>query len=310
MNIEIYKGNEKLDYKRFTFPAGEVGIKLNITPKYQWIHKAPVKIVARIQNSEDLVALSMVKDAIERADNEIESFELYLLYLPYGRQDRVCDKGESFSLKVFADYINFLKFDKVFLFDPHSDVAGAVFNNVIIYSQLDIINKFEAFRNRANGSGKYFISPDAGANKKTSALAKYYNHKTFIRADKLRDLSNGNILETIVYCDDLKGADCIIADDLCDGGRTFIELAKSLKAKNCGKIVLYVTHGIFSKGIETLFENGIDEIYTTDSYPKDEDEGIQCEDFHRLDLVNAFVWEYDQKKTISVEELTEANQTV
>ena len=268
MNIEIYKGKNKLEYKRFVFPAGEVGIKLNITEAFRRSN-GNINIVARVQNSEDLMALAMINNALDQdfcLDQSACRRELYLTYLPYGRQDRVCDKGEAFSLKVFANYINFLKFDTVHIFDPHSDVAPALFDNVVVYTQLDIIDKFASFRNRCLGPGKYFVSPDAGANKKTSALAKYFDHKTFIRADKLRDLSNGNILETIVYCDDLKGADVIIADDLCDGGRTFIELGKALKAKNCGKVILYVTHGIFSKGIETVLYNGVDEIYFTNSY--------------------------------------------
>ncbi len=284
MSIDIYKNNIKLDYKRFVFPAGEVGIKLNLTPKYLWEDcKANItKIVARIQNSEDLIALAMIKDALGRADQT--NFELYLLYLPYGRQDRVCDKGESFSLKVFTDYINFLKFEKVYIFDPHSDVAGALINNVKILTQFDIIHNYQPFIKRCL-KPCYFISPDAGSNKKTAAIAKYFGATSFIRADKLRNLATGEILETIVYCDDLKGADVVIIDDLCDGGRTFIELAKALKVKNCGKIVLYVTHGIFSKGPQVLFEGGIDEIYTTNSYKI----GLEWGHVNVLDLEKRFV---------------------
>ena len=43
-------------------------------------------------------------------------------------------------------------------------------------------------------------------------------------------------------------------------------LAEKLKDKNAGKIILYITHCIASKGFECLFNGGIDEVYTTDSY--------------------------------------------
>ena len=33
--------------------------------------------------------------------------------------------------------------------------------------------------------------------------------------------------------------------DICDGGRTFIELAKVLKDNGAKRVTLYVTHGIF-----------------------------------------------------------------
>ena len=33
-------------------------------------------------------------------------FDLIIPYFPYARQDRVCDGGESFTLKIFANIIN------------------------------------------------------------------------------------------------------------------------------------------------------------------------------------------------------------
>lgn len=214
----------------------------------------------------------MVKDSLERIASNIEGgcgklpIELILPYLPYARQDRVCVKGEAFSLKVLGNFINSLNFDKVVILDPHSPVAEAVIDNVKVVTQLDIIFAFKPFRERVFNNECVFVSPDAGSNKKVSVLAQCFGHREFIRADKLRDLETGKIKETIVYADDLNGCDVVIADDICDGGRTFIELAKVLKNKNAGKIILYVTHGIFSQGFKVLFDGGIDEIYTTDSF--------------------------------------------
>ena len=111
--------------------------------------------------------------------------------------------------------------------------------------------------------GSTFVIPDAGANKKTAKIASYFGHSSFIRADKLRNLSTGDILETVVYGDVV--GNITIVDDLCDGGKTFIELAKVLKQKGAEKINLYVTHGIFSKGTYPLYTAGIDYIITTNS---------------------------------------------
>ncbi|KAA5648768.1 ribose-phosphate pyrophosphokinase, partial [Klebsiella pneumoniae] len=36
---------------------------------------------------------------------------------------------------------------------------------------------------------------------------------------------------------------------------------------NCHKVVLYVTHGIFSKGIE-VFNGLLDQLFTSDSFPQ------------------------------------------
>ena len=267
-NIKVFRNSIELPFKSFLFPGGEVGIKLD-TVSVAFVAKtgffAPSSrqtIVARIQSSKDLIELAMVQNALKQIDDT--PTELFLPYVPYARQDRTCAAGESFSLEVFCAILNGLNFQKVFICDPHSDVSPALIRNRRIISQVEIANKYLTFSSRAGGC--VLVSPDAGSNKKISSLAKYFGHTYFARADKLRDLETGKILETIVYCDDFKGRDVCIVDDICDGGRTFIELVKVLRAKNCGKIVLYVTFGIFSNGVKYLFDNGIDEIYTTNGF--------------------------------------------
>jgi ribose-phosphate pyrophosphokinase len=262
--IKIVKNGKQLATKRFLFPAGEVGFSLNADDhRYRYDQAEYQTIIARIQNSNDVMELVLAKDALERFDRT--PIRLVLPYVPYARQDRACNPGESFSLKAFARVINSLGFDEVVVIDPHSDVTAAVFDRVTVKTQLDVVNSYRELVVRVL-RGVTLVSPDVGANKKTATLAKYFGHARFIRADKLRDLATGEILETIVYCDDLKGQDVMIVDDICDGGRTFIELAKALRAKNAGKVLLYVTHGMFTKGTKVLYNSGIDEIWTTDTY--------------------------------------------
>jgi ribose-phosphate pyrophosphokinase len=262
MSIKIKKGELELNYKRFTFPGGEVGIKLDVTNYKFFYDKNKVTLIARITKSEDFFALAMIKDALEQMGEK--NINLFIPYIPYARQDRICDNGESFSLKVFANLLNSLNFPLVTIVDPHSEVCPALINNVKVITQYDVVAAWDEFIQRIK-FGK-IVSPDSGANKKSAKIAKYLDHEEFIRADKLRDLTNGNIKETIVYCDDFKGKDVVIIDDLIDAGGTFILLAKVLKDKNIGKIILFCTHGIFSKGTKPLFEGGINEIYTTNSF--------------------------------------------
>lgn len=44
--------------------------------------------------------------------------------------DRVKNPDEVFTLKYFCEFINDLKFDVVYVNDPHSDVSMALLNNV------------------------------------------------------------------------------------------------------------------------------------------------------------------------------------
>ena len=57
----------------------------------------------------------------------------------------------------------------------------------------------------------------------------------------------------------------IIVDDICDGGRTFIELAKAIHgSRPTAEVYLVVTHGIFSNGLYELSKE-ITKIYSTNS---------------------------------------------
>ncbi len=261
--LKIRKGQHTLKHTSFVFPGGEVGVKIEVD-NGRWASLPGANtIVARLQNSRDVMELVMLVDALRRFDEA--PIELFCPYVPYSRQDRMCVKGESFSLKAFAALINALNFTRVTVVDPHSDVCGAVFDRLHIITQTQVIQQFDAFAQRVQ-KGVTFVSPDAGSNKKTSEVAAYFGHQSFIRADKLRDLATGRIKETIVYGDDLGGRDVAILDDLCDGGATFVGLAQALKRKGAGKVILYTTHGIYSKGTQVLIDGGIDELFSTDSF--------------------------------------------
>jgi ribose-phosphate pyrophosphokinase len=286
MNIKLTINDKEIDIQNFIFSGGEVYVRIGKNETQRVVlnnqkYDGPLNITARIQNSDSFFYLANIKDALDGMFPDAPK-RLFLPYLPYARQDRVCNSCESHSLKVFCGLLNYLKFDKVTVCDVHSDVSLALIDNLIHISRLDIINNWREFTNRAIGC--VMISPDAGANKKTSEIAKYFNHDSFVRADKLRDLSTGEIKETIVYCDDFKGRDVLCADDIIDGGRTFIELAKVCKAKNCGKFVLYATHGIFSKSTNCLFDGGIDEIWTTNSF--DFNKNIEINERKALQIFN------------------------
>ena len=59
--------------------------------------------------------------------------------------------------------------------------------------------------------------------------------------------------------------DVYIVDDIVEGGRTFITLAKELRKQNVGKVYLIVSHGVFSQGDKEMKEY-LDGVFTTDSF--------------------------------------------
>lgn len=259
-----------LNHKVFTFPGGEIGVKLDLENyKYLFLPKVASSsqtITARLQSSADIIELLMVTEALRAVDPT--PIRLVCPYVPYGRQDRRCVQGEAHSLKVFSQLINSQNYERVTTFDPHSDVTGALLNNCTIVDQKTIIGKFDKLNKFICGAGSnlLFCSPDAGANKKTADLAAHYGHSSFIRADKLRDLATGRIKEIVVVNpkEEVEGRDVLIVDDLCDAGGTFVGLNEALKAKGARSVHLYVTHGLFTKGILPL--RHLDYIWTTNAY--------------------------------------------
>ncbi len=196
----------------------------------------------------------------------------------------MCVHGEAFSLKVFAGLINGLGFETVTVLDPHSDVVGALIERLVVISQVQIVNQWPELVARLRAPDVTLVSPDAGAGKKTSAVAGYLGHRDYVRADKKRDLETGKLTGTVVYADSLAGLTAAIVDDCGDGCGTFIPLAAALKAKGAAKVLLYVTHGILSKGADVLFNGGIDEVYVTNSFRIDFDPRVNVFDIARLNL--------------------------
>ena len=249
-------GNEnEITFEQFTFSGGEPHIK--ITSDLTLVKD--VIITHRIKSFNDMGLLLVAVNALKNMD--ITHIELFIPYFPGARQDRIMTEGESLTVKVYADLINNLELSKITLFDPHSDVTPALLNNCKVIDNFKFIEQVTEKLN----DDLLLISPDAGALKKIYKLAEHLEKYEIIECSKTRNIKTRKLSEFKVYADDLKGKDCLIVDDICDGGRTFLGLAKALKEKNAGKLYLAISHGIFSKGITELAKE-FEIIFTTDSF--------------------------------------------
>ncbi|MCX7124496.1 MAG: ribose-phosphate diphosphokinase [Gammaproteobacteria bacterium] len=242
--------NQKIIHS-FNFPGGECHVQISsieITEQ--------TDILTYINNANDIMTLLLTVDAIRRINRKTDIY-LTIPYFPYSRQDRVCNPGEALSVKVMADIINSLNCTLITIYDPHSDVTPALINNCKIITLAEIVSK-SFLADEICNKNMTLVSPDAGSEKKIQVVAKKISESgktvNVLYASKIRDTLTGKIISTEVR-DELHGKDFIILDDICDGGGTFIELSKALKNLGAENIYLYVTHGIFSKGLDVLREN-------------------------------------------------------
>lgn len=238
----------------FTFSGGEQHVKIDskmLTSDFTFGSR--VILHQEIRSSADLMTVIMTKNAIDHILKFVDhKIELVMFYVPYARQDRVCETGEAFGIEAFAHVLNSLNFDRITVADPHSDVTPALIKNLFVIPQEEIV--YHALKWKLVKEDFALISPDGGALKKIFKLSKMMGLEVHC-AEKIRDTKTGAIIKTDISTKDFKGKNLMIVDDICDGGRTFIELAKVLRQRNAGKIELFVTHGIFSKGMKELNEH-------------------------------------------------------
>lgn len=237
--VSLYIDGVYVELNVFFFPGGEVHYKIEQYFFYLINRKFVIK--TNFQCPSDLMVVLMLADQFER-----QHLELQMQYIPYSRQDRKTSDFEPFSFKTFAKTINSCNFKDVIIFDPHSDVIPALLNNCIVVDRVSLIHNIEEY--------DIIVSPDAGAMKENNKLCKKWE-KQHIVATKVRDVKTGEITDTKIHTDiDVSGKRLLVVDDICDGGRTFIELSKVLKRKKPLKIDLFVTYGIFSNGKKLLLE--------------------------------------------------------
>lgn len=232
--------------RQFLFPGGEQQVQVDVSSPAM----DGLRINAHLTSAADVMSLLMVTDALRRAYPAVPVF-LRMPYVPYARQDRVCNPGEPLAARVFCDLINTQNYAQVAIMDPHSDVTPALLDRVVVEDVTPLLARVVADLGEVA-----LVAPDAGARKRVLSFAKQLGGLPVVFADKVRNTQTGAITGTAIQ-GELPDRQLLVVDDICDGGRTFIELAAALRAKQEEQalhqaLFLYVSHGIFSKGLDVL----------------------------------------------------------
>lgn len=248
------------EVEAFSFPGGERHVRLpasmlEIAYKFDtWA------IEAHLYDAAGVMDLLLTTDALRRAIPVSATVRLVLPYVPYARQDRVAVPGEALSAKVFTSLINSQDYASVEVWDPHSDVTPALIDNVRITPTRSLIEAAIAGKGQVRLLRECaFVAPDAGARKRVSELARVYGTEV-VYADKVRDVVTGRLSGTQVP-DALPERPLLVVDDLCDAGGTFLLLADALRMKTRQPLYLYVTHGLFTRGLDAL-KTKYDRVFT------------------------------------------------
>lgn len=237
-------------FEVFTYPDGQRQLKLKHGPK---VLKATVE--ARIANADELFDVLMAKDALDAYGCRTA---LNVRYMLAARSDKFQPLW-SRTLRVVARTIQAAGFDHVRVLDPHSVDSVGLLEAETVYPQAA-----QKTLDRYAPASTVVIAPDAGSAVRVGQFVKgtsftvAYGMK--VRNPETGALSGFHLADPATR---VQGKTCLIMDDICDGGGTFVGLAKVLREAGALDVDLFVTHGIFSKGLPLV---GIRSIYTTDSY--------------------------------------------
>lgn len=259
--MQLIINNKIIPVEYRTFSAGEEHVQIDTCRVKKVILEGSstntVTINGYLKSSKEVMQYLNLLSAVDNLDFR-KDVTLYLPYLPYARQDRVCAEGQAFGLEMFIKMLLAYKPTTLMVNDVHSDVVeklleGTTTHLVNIKQSSTFIDYTKSPYNIYKFKDFVLVAPDKGSYLKTKEIATKLEVPMYT-AKKIRNPSTGVITLTEIDCKDFKGANIWIVDDICDGGYTFTQLAKELRKSNIGKLGLFVTHGIFSKGKEVLYE--------------------------------------------------------
>lgn len=241
------------------FSNGEVSYKpVKINPDKN-------QIDLYFQDNKDITDLMFAVGFI-REQQPCAQIILNMLYVPYGRMDRPI-KGYVFSLKIFADIINSLKFEHVYTLDNHSEEVLKRIHNLV---EFDINPYIE--RVVKEYKPDCFFFPDKGAMKKypKKILLCTHGQYPYFFGQKQRVLDDSReIISYELFNEEIsvKGKRILIIDDICCTGGTVMRAANVIKSQGASDIALWVAHcenNVIKYDI-VRDESPISCIYTSDS---------------------------------------------
>lgn len=246
-------------YEVIHYPAGESQVRI---PK-QFVEPLRVSdqviIRARLGNARDIIELLLLVDAIQGIGQM--PIDLHIPYFPYSRADRRFVSGDCYGLGMFRTLLAGCGFREIRTLDVHSNASKLLPNLLDVWPSELITRAISDLRKKYTEQQPVILLPDAGAATRYAIKGMDVEHATKRRNPATGAFEGFDVPNMSQY----PWQPILIIDDICDGGGTFIGIAKAIRAQGLSNdLYLCVTHGIFSKGILVL-SPWFSDMYTTNS---------------------------------------------
>ena len=265
------------------FANGEIYVKIE-----EKVRGNDVFVIQTLSSpvNENLMELLIMIDALHRAS--AERINVVCPLLCYSRQDRKTTSREPITAKLVANLITKAGADRLLTVDLHADQIQGFYDIPLdnLYSAPFVSKKiFSGYPNMLS-ENLVVMSPDAGGAGRAKTfiheISKVYNITPALVIGYKERPSAGDI-DDYKILGNVAGKDVMIIDDILDSGKTLVKAAENLKAKGANKIYAYVTHSLFTNGIEPLKKN-FEKIFVSNTRTID----IKDEKLEIIDLSDLF----------------------
>lgn len=101
------------------FPDNTSSFRFDVSKSIEDMEWERYEIEWRYDNDAECILLWYLVNHIRSVAGSDAIIYLYMPYIPNARMDRVKNEDEVFTLKWFANFINWLNFERVVVLDPH-----------------------------------------------------------------------------------------------------------------------------------------------------------------------------------------------
>jgi ribose-phosphate pyrophosphokinase len=243
------------------FPDGELRIELHESVRGRDVYLlqptcAPV--------AENLLELLLLADAARRAG--ASQLTAVIPYFGYARQDRRASGREPVSVRVIADLLAVVGFDRVVGVDVHTGALEGTFANAIPFEHLSAARLLaDVARTHVSANG-VVVAPDLGATKLAETYATKLHlpvaivHKTRLTAEEV---------SIRAITGDVRGRSPLLVDDMISTGGTIAAAVTALLEAGClPEITVVASHGLLvGQAMERLSKVSVQRLIATDSVP-------------------------------------------
>jgi ribose-phosphate pyrophosphokinase len=246
-----------------SFADGETRVRLEADAGGKDLHIVqPMSAPA----NERLMALALIADAARAAG--AARISALIPYFAYARQDVRKQAGEPRSAQLVARLLATAGIDRVVALELHSPALESAFPMPLAHLLADAV-LLPAARQRPYT----IVSPDAGGLKRAQRYASALGAPLAVVA---KTRTGPDVAVPLQVLGSVRGADCLIVDDMASTGRTIAGAAQALLAAGAREVHALFVHAVMAPGaLERMRAAGVRRIVTTDSVRAVSEPGVE-----------------------------------